>query len=363
MSLYSLETSILIYLAGLEQLAGLATILSLSVVPLGLLAALLIYEKRDRLEGLIALFVMFSSYLVATFFKYIINAARPFELLEELSFADALTPSFPSRHAVLAVVIAVLAASYFPRRKLLLYAWAVLVMTSRLVLGLHFPHDVIAGGLLGLALAWPLAMENRLELKKLSRGIKRHAFEVRRNIVHLLLGLITAAAILLFGSRPVAYALGLVLLACIPLLLAARKRRIIIVSEILDTFERKKPGKGLPARGAVFAGLGAMLAAFFFPAEIAAASVLALGVGDSLATVAGLVYGRTKLFYNKKKSMEGLLAGLAGVLVVTTIMFPLLPAALVALTASFFESLDYSRLRLDDNLVIPIAVAVVLSVV
>jgi undecaprenyl-diphosphatase len=61
--------------------------------------------------------------------------------------------SFPSGHTLHAVAFTVLAAHYFPELLLLLGPFAILVALSRVVLGLHYPSDVAAGGAIGLALA------------------------------------------------------------------------------------------------------------------------------------------------------------------------------------------------------------------
>lgn len=61
--------------------------------------------------------------------------------------------SFPSGHTLHAVAFTVVAAHFFPELIFLLAPFAALVALSRVVLGLHYPSDVVAGGTIGLILA------------------------------------------------------------------------------------------------------------------------------------------------------------------------------------------------------------------
>ncbi|MEI7037077.1 phosphatase PAP2 family protein [Fulvimonas yonginensis] len=76
--------------------------------------------------------------------------------------------SFPSGHTLQAVGFTVVALSWYPALAPLLLGFTALVATSRVVLGLHYPSDVLAaiglGGALGGASLWlanllaPMAM-------------------------------------------------------------------------------------------------------------------------------------------------------------------------------------------------------------
>jgi len=61
--------------------------------------------------------------------------------------------SFPSGHTLHAVAFSVVIVFYYPQLTWLVVPFTVLVALSRLVLGLHYPSDVLAGALLGAGLA------------------------------------------------------------------------------------------------------------------------------------------------------------------------------------------------------------------
>ncbi len=61
--------------------------------------------------------------------------------------------SFPSGHTLHAVAFSVIAIAYYPTLAWLLVPFSVLVALSRVVLGLHYPSDVLAGAGLGALIA------------------------------------------------------------------------------------------------------------------------------------------------------------------------------------------------------------------
>ena len=72
-------------------------------------------------------------------------------------FHSIITPSdqfsFPSGHTSAAFMMATLLGYYFPPLMIPLYCWATLVGCSRVVLGVHFPTDILVGVLLGISTA------------------------------------------------------------------------------------------------------------------------------------------------------------------------------------------------------------------
>lgn len=104
--------------------------------------------KLVPLAGVVA-----AGFAAVSLFRKHRNAPRPYECCDmaPLIARDGAGRSFPSRHAFSAFAIA---ASWFavsaPTAAALLVA-AVLLALCRVLGGVHFPRDVIVGGLLGTA--------------------------------------------------------------------------------------------------------------------------------------------------------------------------------------------------------------------
>lgn len=81
-----------------------------------------------------------------------VRRRRPFDKLEGIQ--NRVVPpdefSFPSGHTSAAFMIATITIYYFPVIGILTYAWATLVGISRVLLGVHYPSDILAGLTLGM---------------------------------------------------------------------------------------------------------------------------------------------------------------------------------------------------------------------
>jgi undecaprenyl-diphosphatase len=71
------------------------------------------------------------------------------------------THSFPSGHATVAFACATVLALAVPRLAVPLYALAALIAWSRVYVGVHYPFDVVAGAVLGVALGFAVRFSGR----------------------------------------------------------------------------------------------------------------------------------------------------------------------------------------------------------
>jgi membrane-associated phospholipid phosphatase len=140
--------------------------------PTGILILLLLLVQRLRLNRIghatvailvIRLSLLFSAVaipgLVTDLVKALVGRARPKSLYagSGLGFdpltLKAASQSFPSGHTTVAFAAAVVLGAFMPRLRIPLFGLAALVGISRIVLGVHFPSDAIAGALIGTMFA------------------------------------------------------------------------------------------------------------------------------------------------------------------------------------------------------------------
>ena len=93
--------------------------------------------------------------LIYKWLKSKTSRPRPFAVENAVrAGADPLDPfSFPSGHTLHAVAFSIVAIAYYPLLAWLLVPFTLMVAASRVVLGLHYPSDVLAGAALGALIA------------------------------------------------------------------------------------------------------------------------------------------------------------------------------------------------------------------
>jgi undecaprenyl-diphosphatase len=92
---------------------------------------------------------------IFTSLKKLSGRKRPCEI-EPHCWATLLPPdqfSFPSGHTITAFAVAIVFGEYYPVLLPALLVCALVIATSRILLGMHFLSDVVVGALLGTGLA------------------------------------------------------------------------------------------------------------------------------------------------------------------------------------------------------------------
>lgn len=108
---------------------------------------------RMALAGMLGL-------VVYKWLKQRTSRPRPFQVYAAISAAAPTLDrfSFPSGHTLHATSFALVASAGYPELGVVLFPFALLVAASRPILGLHYPSDVLAGALLGAAVAGAVMM-------------------------------------------------------------------------------------------------------------------------------------------------------------------------------------------------------------
>ncbi len=122
-----------------------------------LMAILLLRYRNDAVTPVLHMIIV--GLLCTAVYKWIKARTlrpRPYQL--HASIQHFIAPldrfSFPSGHTLHAVAFSLVAAGYYPGLSAALTVFSLLVATSRVVLGLHYPSDVLAGAALGAAIAF-----------------------------------------------------------------------------------------------------------------------------------------------------------------------------------------------------------------
>jgi len=175
--------------------------------------------------------------------------------------------------------------------------------------------------------------------------------EIRRRLIHISFGVLVILALYLLGSDKFEFAEGAVLATFLVGLWIIdqklKKRKLPIVDYVLEMFERSH---SLPAYGAFWYGMGILLLlSFIRNMSYVLAGIAILALGDGASTLVGM-NGTRRIFYNKKKTLEGTAAFF---IVGSLASYPFLGSTGIALSllCSIAESIDWG---VDDNFIIPL---------
>lgn len=186
-------------------------------------------------------------------------------------------------------------------------------------------------------------------------------FELRRKFFHVLGGIVLISLIYIDLLKP--WLLFLIILTALFLSYTSLKKKIPIVSLLIEKVERKNLRSRFPGKGVIFFLIGAFLTLVLFGKDICIASLVVLTLGDAIAPFIGGPYGKIRHPFSKIKFIEGTLAGtLAGTLgigllnlfgIIDVNIVEALLGSFVAMFAEGFE-IDFYMDLTDDNIVVPL---------
>lgn len=118
----------------------------------GLMAVILMLQPADGLQAVIHMALAgLTGTLMYKWLKHKTHRPRPFQVRQDVWVVGKPLDrfSFPSGHTLHAVVFGLIALSYYPVLAVVLVPFMLMVAMSRVILGLHYPSDVLAGAAIG----------------------------------------------------------------------------------------------------------------------------------------------------------------------------------------------------------------------
>jgi dolichol kinase len=188
-------------------------------------------------------------------------------------------------------------------------------------------------------------------------------FEIKRKIFHVIFG-ITLVFLLYYEIINNLILLIIIIIGLIVSFLS-RKIKIPIVYWFLKKFERDGEIRKFPGKGIIFYLMGAYIVFLFFPKDIASASLVILAFGDSFSHLVGKHFGTLKHPFTDKKFLEGAVAGIIAGFFAAIIFVSPFEAFLASFFGMLVEGIDLKLgiEKVDDNIVVPIASAVIIYLI
>ena len=122
----------------------------------GLMLAIIITQQMDGIKPVLHMLAAgLTGTLIYKWLKHKTHRPRPFEVrLDVWVIGKPLDHfSFPSGHTLHAVAFSMVAMHYYPPLAVILVPFMLMVAMSRVILGLHYPSDVLAGASIGYLIA------------------------------------------------------------------------------------------------------------------------------------------------------------------------------------------------------------------
>ncbi|SFD05998.1 phosphatase PAP2 family protein [Clostridium uliginosum] len=138
-----------------------------------IISLIFIFTKKYRKHGLIMMLALILSGVIGSvILKPLVGRVRPFNVNKviELLITAPLDFSFPSGHAMSSFAAATIISKADKKLGICAFILAIAIAFSRLYLYVHYPSDVLVGGILGIVcgvITYNLVTNNVVYLKKL----------------------------------------------------------------------------------------------------------------------------------------------------------------------------------------------------
>lgn len=121
-----------------------------------LMLAILVTQQTDGIKPVLHMLAAgLTGTLIYKWLKHKTHRPRPYQVRQDVWLSGKPLDhfSFPSGHTLHAVAFGLVALFYFPILAVVLVPFIIMVAMSRVILGLHYPSDVMAGAAIGYVIA------------------------------------------------------------------------------------------------------------------------------------------------------------------------------------------------------------------
>lgn len=182
--------------------------------------------------------------------------------------------------------------------------------------------------------------------------------ELTAKSLHLLLGVLLVLLLRAEVLRLGVFGLLIVLYAALLLFNYRYERELLTRALSIGRADARIPGLDF-----LVYIVAAWIVWWLFPAPIASAAILILAVADPLAHLISGGFGGTRAATTRKSYLYGGIAGVVGGTLAAWLYVPFVPALLASMVAMIVEAgeLRVADHHIDDNLTIPLAAAITLT--
>jgi len=182
------------------------------------------------------------------------------------------------------------------------------------------------------------------------------SYQVKRKLLHIIFGCFFVWFINL-DYFVIKEQLEVLIVAFIALSLIVsiyiRYKRPKFLLKVISHFDKPRDMLKFPMRGSIYYLIGVLMSIAFFSRKIASASILILVIGDPAAFFFGNYYGKKRLLINRRKLLEGTIAGVIFGTFAASIFVSWPIAFFGAAFGMIAEAIELKLFNLDDNFSIP----------